>query len=433
LLLASPPAPLLTLTFELGLAPPLHFTFALAVEVALPPGPRGEGGVDRFEPGVLVIEHAPPGPVGELGRARCTVLGVLVVELSGPTHRPMLVEAPGGVQYPAVHLSGLGYLQGMRYVDIAGVRLSVIGLGTWQFGSTEWGYGRSFAEGEALRITQRALDLGINLIDTAEVYGFGRSERAVGQAIAGRRDEAFIATKVFPAVPFDPIVRQRALGSRKRLGIDRIDLYQAHWPNPVFPPGPLFGSLGRLQREGVVTHVGVSNYTLDGWKSAERMLGGPVLSNQVQYSLVDRRPEKDLIPWAHEHDRLVIAYSPLAQGLLSARYSATNRPGGMRAMRPLFLAHNLNLAGELFDALREVAEKHDAKPAQVALAWLIRHPNVVVIPGASSVSQLEFNAAAADLDLTDEDARHLSEASDRFRPLTGIAAVPDLVKSRLPI
>jgi aryl-alcohol dehydrogenase-like predicted oxidoreductase len=321
----------------------------------------------------------------------------------------------------------------MRYVEVAGVRLSVIGLGTWQFGSAEWGYGRAFAEGEALRITQRALDLGINLIDTAEIYGFGRSERAVGQAIAGRRQEAFVATKVAPAVPFDPIVHQRALGSRRRLGIDRIDLYQAHWPNPVFPPGPLFQALARLQREEVITHVGVSNYSLAAWETAETLLGGPVFSNQVQYSLVDRRPEQDLVGWAQTHDRLIIAYSPLAQGLLSGRYSATTRPGGMRAMRPLFLPQNLDLAAELLDALREVAGRHDAKPAQVALAWLLRRPNVVVIPGASSVEQLEFNAAAADLQLTDDDDRQLSEASDRFQPLTGLGAIPAILKTRLPI
>src|SRR5262249_29908125 len=162
--------------------------------------------------------------------------------------------------------AGLGYLLRMRYVEVSGVRLSVVGLGTWQFGSPEWGYGRAFADGEALRITQRALDLGINLIDTAELYGLGRSERAVGKAIVGRRDEAFVATKVLPVVPFDPVVHQRALASRRRLGIDRIDLYQAHWPNPVFPLPPLFQAMGRLQREGIVTHIGVSNYSLSQWQ-----------------------------------------------------------------------------------------------------------------------------------------------------------------------
>jgi aryl-alcohol dehydrogenase-like predicted oxidoreductase len=321
----------------------------------------------------------------------------------------------------------------MRYVEVGGVRLSVVGLGTWQFGSPEWGYGRAFAEGEALRITQRALDLGINLIDTAEVYGFGRSERAVGQAVSGRRAEAFIATKVAPAVPFDPIVHQRAVASRRRLGIDHIDLYQAHWPNPVFPAGPLFQALARLQREGVVTHIGVSNYSLSAWKTAERHLGGPVLSNQVQYSLVDRRPEQELIRWAQEHDRLIIAYSPLGQGLLSGRYSSTNRPGAMRGMRPLFLPQNLERAEVLLDVLRDVAVKHAAQPAQIALAWLIRQPNVIVIPGASSVEQLEFNAAAADLELTDEDDLRLRQASDLFQPITGLGAVPALLRTRLAI
>jgi aryl-alcohol dehydrogenase-like predicted oxidoreductase len=321
----------------------------------------------------------------------------------------------------------------MRYVEVAGVRLSVVGLGTWQFGSPEWGYGRAFAEGEALLITQRALDLGINLIDTAELYGLGRSERAVGKAIAGRRDEAFLATKVLPVVPFDPVVHQRALASRRRLGVDRIDLYQAHWPNPVFPLGPLFQAMGRLQREGIVTHVGVSNYSLSQWQEADRALGGPIFSNQVQYSLVDRRPERDLVTWAQHNDRLIIAYSPLAQGLLSGAYSARKRPTAMRAMKPLFFPKNLELAKDLISALRDVADHHAAKPAQVALAWLIRQPNVVVIPGASSVAQLESNAAAADLELTDEDDQRLREASDRFRPVSGLDAVSDLVRSRLPV
>jgi aryl-alcohol dehydrogenase-like predicted oxidoreductase len=321
----------------------------------------------------------------------------------------------------------------MRFVEVGGVRLSLIGLGTWQFGSFEWGYGRAFADGEALRITARALDLGINLIDTAEVYGFGRSERAVGQAIAGRRDEAFVATKVAPAMPFDPIVHQRALASRRRLGIDHIDLYQAHWPNPVFPPGPLFEALARLQREGVVTHVGVSNYSLAGWQTAERLLGGPVLSNQVQYNLVDRRAEKELLGWAQDHDRLVIAYSPLAQGLLSGGYSASRRPRGMRAVRPLFLPQNLDLAQDLLAVLRDVAGHHDATPSQVALAWVIRHPNVIAIPGASSVAQLESNVAAADLQLTDEEVGRLEEAVERFRPLMGIGAVPAVARTLLPI
>src|SRR4051812_27302655 len=125
----------------------------------------------------------------------------------------------------------------MRYVDVAGVRVSQIGLGCWQFGSREWGYGRGYAQDEAIKITNRALDLGINLLATAEIYGFGESERVVGRAIAGRRAEAFVATKIWPLLPVAPVVADRARRSARRLKIDTIDLYQVHQANPFVPDG----------------------------------------------------------------------------------------------------------------------------------------------------------------------------------------------------
>jgi aryl-alcohol dehydrogenase-like predicted oxidoreductase len=320
----------------------------------------------------------------------------------------------------------------MRYVEVGGSRISAIGLGTWQFGSREWGYGSDYAGGEALAITRRALDLGINLIDTAELYAFGRSERIVGEAITGRRDEAFVATKVAPALPFAPVVERRGAGSARRLGIDRIDLYQAHWPNPVLrSPTSLMAGMRTLQERGTVAAVGVSNYDLAHWQAAEAALGGPVLSNQVQYNLVQRGPEAALLPWAQANDRLIIAYSPLAQGFLSGRYGVDHRPGGVRAMNPLFLPDNLDRAAALLGALHDVAAAHDATASQVALAWLVRKPNVVVIPGASSVAQLEANAAAADIELSDEEDAALVAASDAFEPRSGVGVVPDLVRSRL--
>ena len=320
----------------------------------------------------------------------------------------------------------------MRFVEVGGVRLSAIGLGTWQFGSREWGYGDEYAEREAVEIVHRALDLGINLIDTAEIYAFGRSERIVGRAIDGRRPEAFIATKVFPVLPLAPIVEQRGRASRGRLGIDTIDLYQVHQRNPLVPQGTIMEGMRRLQRAGAVAHVGVSNYPLGAWQAAERALESPVLSNQVQYSLVTRKPENDLIPYAQANDRLVIAYSPLAQGFLSGRFDATTPvPRGVRAFNPFFLPDNLEKGSELIGALRDVAKAHDATPAQVALAWVIRRPNVVAIPGASRVSQLESNAAAADLELSDDEDARLTDASDRFDPVTGPAAVPRMARARL--
>jgi len=319
----------------------------------------------------------------------------------------------------------------VRYVDVGGIKLSAIGLGCWQFGSREWGYGNEYAEGEAVAITQRALDLGINLIDTAEIYGFGRSERIVGRAIAHRRGEAFVATKLYPVLPVEPVIKQRASASAARLGVAEIDLYQVHWPNPVVPIGWTMRGLAKLRRDGLIRHVGVSNFSLAQWRRAEADLGAPVLSNQVQYSLAVRQPDRELVPWAQANDRLVIAYSPLAQGLLSGRYDGTNTPGGVRSTNSLFLPENIAKAGELLTALREIASAHDAKPAQVALAWLLRRPNVVVIPGASSVAQLEANAEAAELDLSDDEDSRLTGASDRFSPKSGPAALPDLVKARL--
>jgi aryl-alcohol dehydrogenase-like predicted oxidoreductase len=318
----------------------------------------------------------------------------------------------------------------MRYVEVGGVRLSAIGLGTWQFGSREWGYGQHYAEDESRQIVERALDLGINLIDTAEIYGFGASEQIVGRSVAGRRDEAFLATKIFPVLPVGPVVGDRARRSARRLGVDALDLYQVHQPNPLVPDSLIMPPMRRLVAEGLVRHVGVSNYSLRRWQAAEAALGGPVLSNQVRYSLVDRRPEELLLPWAQDSGRLIIAYSPLGQGLLSARYDAGNRPGGVRAANALFLPENLSRATELLDALRAVASAHGATPAQVALAWVIRRPNVVAIPGASSVAQLERNAEAGDLELTDEDDERLTGASDRFSPVTGVPAMAGMARER---
>ena len=196
--------------------------------------------------------------------------------------------------------------------------------------------------------------------------------------------------------------------------------------------GTIMRGMSALRRVGLVGEVGVSNYPLARWQAAERALGGRVLSNQVRYSLADRAPEKDLVPFAAEAGRVVIAYSPLAQGLLSGRYDRASRPANrVRAGNPLFLPENLDRASELIGVLREVADAHDATPAQIALAWVIRHPAVTAIPGASSVEQLESNVAAADIELSGGEYAALSAASDRFRPVTGRAAVPAIVRARL--
>jgi len=314
----------------------------------------------------------------------------------------------------------------MRYLDIDTMRkISKIGLGTWQFGSREWGYGEPYAEKGAQAIVRRALELGVSLFDSAEIYGFGSSERILGRALGERRESVFVATKILPIVPVAQVVEQRAVASANRLGVRWLDLYQVGPPNPLVRDATIMRGMRALQRKGLVGEVGVSNYSLERWQAAEDALGSRVLTNQVGYSLVARSPERDLLPFAESHGRVVIAHSPLAQGLLSARYHQDNRPvNRVRAASPLFLPENLEHVGDLIAILREVADAHSATPAQIALAWVIHHPAVVAIPGASSVEQLESNAAAAEIQLADDEHQALQAASARLCSIAELAARP---------
>lgn len=322
----------------------------------------------------------------------------------------------------------------MRFLDVEGLgAVSRVGLGTWQFGSREWGYGDAYASGEAKAIVRRAREVGITLFDTAEVYGFGRSERILGDALGDERADVVVASKVFPVAPFPPVVRNRLAGSARRLGLDRVPLYQVHQPNPVVPDSVTMPGMRQLLEEGRIGAVGVSNYSLARWRAADAALGRPVVSNQVHFSLAAPSALDDLVPFAEREDRMVMAYSPLAQGLLGGRYTVENRPGGVRAANPLFGTENLRRAEPLLDVLREVAAAHDVAPAQIALAWLVSLPRVVVIPGASSVAQVEANAAAADIDLRPDEQAALTTAARAFRPVSAVRTLVERVRERLPV
>ena len=301
----------------------------------------------------------------------------------------------------------------MRYLDIGTPkRISKIGLGTWQFGSEEWGYGEAYSEHAAYAIVRRAVELGVTLFDTAEIYGAGNSERILGRALGKDRESVFIADKKFPLAPGIPPVKWSAKASANRLGVSQFDLYQVHYPNPIVSDRMLMRSMRSLQQAGLVSEVGVSNYSVARWRAAENALHGRVLSNQVEYSLVHRIAEHDLLPFAESHGRMIIAFSPLGQGLLSGRYDETNRPENrVRASSSRFSMESMERAKPLIAVLREVAEAHSATPAQVALAWVIQHPVVAAIPGASSVEQLESNVAAAEIQLADDEYQALQTAS----------------------
>ena len=297
----------------------------------------------------------------------------------------------------------------MKYVSIGDRKASAVGLGTWQFGEPGWGWGTELKHEEALRIVHRALELGINFFDTAAVYGNGRSEEILGEALRGRRKEAIIASKVAPPLRPDRIM-QAGRASLQRLDVESMDLYQLHAPDRNVPLPRSMRAIRRLMDDGQIQQAGVSNFNLNQWQEAEEALGLPVVSNQVRYHLLDLGLGRSLLPYAHEKGRVVIAYSPLAQGLLGGKYGPDNIPGDLRANFGIFNQDSLRRAPAVVEALREVGDVHGATPAQVALAWLLLDSQVIVIPGARSVAQLEENAAAADLQLTPGEALRIEAA-----------------------
>lgn len=235
----------------------------------------------------------------------------------------------------------------------------------------------------------------------------------------------------FPVAPFPAVIKNRERASARRLQLNRIPLYQIHQPNPVVPDSVIMPGMRDLLDSGDIGAAGVSNYSLARWRKADAALGRPVVSNQVHFSLAHPDALEDLVPFAELENRIVIAYSPLAQGLLGGKYGLENRPGGVRALNPLFGTENLRRIEPLLATLRAIAVDVDAKPAQVALAWLISLPGVVAIPGASSVEQLEFNVAAADIELSAQSRDALTDAARAFRPVSTGRFLTDMVREKV--
>jgi aryl-alcohol dehydrogenase-like predicted oxidoreductase len=304
----------------------------------------------------------------------------------------------------------------MRYVEADGLRLSKVGLGTWQFGTREWGYGADYAGVTAPALLRRALDIGITMIDTAEAYGPGTSERIIGQVMADipaeERAGVTIATKFTPIAPAEPIVARQVRGSLARLRTDELDLLYVHWKNPFVSARRVAQAVRPLVEQQLVRRVGVSNFTLEQWQDAEASLRSPVIANQVRFNLLTPDPAVDLVPWAADNGRVVVAYSPLAQGLLSGSDPAA-KPG-MRRYAAMAPGAPKGASPELHDALFDIASSRGVTAAQVALAWVVGHPNTIAIPGARTLEQLEQNAEAADLELT----------ADEMATLSGLAVAP---------
>jgi myo-inositol catabolism protein IolS len=312
----------------------------------------------------------------------------------------------------------------------SGIKISAIGLGTWQWGSREWGWGRNYGKKEVYEAFQKALEVGINFIDTAEIYGRGKSEQLIGEAIKGHRDEVVIATKVWPWNLTARRLIRAADRSARRLGIDVIDLYQIHWPNPLLSIRDTMKNMRRLVQLGKVRSVGVSNFSLRKMKAAQEGFSPlDLASNQVKYNLLDRKIEADLLPYAQSSNVTIIAYSPLAHSLLTSRYTPEAKPTSLvQAANPRFSSRNLTRMVSLQQLLSSIASEHNRTASQVALNWLISKPNVIAIPGSKRPEHATDSAGAVDWRLTESDVKRLEFAASgiKFDKLSGI---PNLLRA----
>ncbi|HIK45745.1 MAG TPA: aldo/keto reductase [Leptolyngbyaceae cyanobacterium M65_K2018_010] len=306
-----------------------------------------------------------------------------------------------------------------------GPTVPALGVGTWAWGdSLFWDYGKAYGDRDLQEAFQTALESGLTLFDTAEVYGLGRSERLIGQFLQQSGQRAAIATKYFP-LPWR--FSQQALAdaltaSLERLQVASIELYQIHWPlDFLLGQKGLMEALAKEVHNGRVKTVGVSNYSAQQMRQAHRYLadqGVPLAVNQVQYSLLNRKIETNgVLETARELGVTILAYSPLAQGLLTGKYTqnADLKPAGARRLDPRFTAKGLALLQPLLQALQEIGEQRDRTPAQVALNWLVAQGNVLPIPGAKNARQAAQNAGALGWELASEDQERLSQLTQAYR------------------
>jgi aryl-alcohol dehydrogenase-like predicted oxidoreductase len=306
----------------------------------------------------------------------------------------------------------------LRRLGTEGLEVGAIGLGC--MGMSEF-YGTA-DESEAIATIHRALDLGVTLLDTADMYGPYTNEELVGRAIAGRREEVVLATK-FGIVrdADDPsrrgiegrpeYVRKSIEGSLGRIGVDHVDLYYQHRVDPGTPIEDTVGAMAELVREGKVRYLGLSEAAPDTIRRAHAV--HPISALQTEYSLWSRDPEDEVLPTVRELGIGFVAYSPLGRGFLSGRFQSPDdlEEGDFRRRNPRFQGENFQRNLELVERVREIAEERNATPAKLALDWVLAQgEDIVPIPGTKRRERLEENVAALDVELTSADLERIEAA-----------------------
>jgi diketogulonate reductase-like aldo/keto reductase len=266
-----------------------------------------------------------------------------------------------------------------RQLGKSGEKVSTIGMGTWRMGA----YGSAAELARQVSALRRGIELGMTLIDTAEIYAAGRAEEIVGDAIKGNRENLFIATKVAPQnLHYDDVI-SACEGSLRRMRIDRIDLYQVHWPNPSIPITETMAAMEELVRAGKIRHIGVSNFSVWETQEAQDSLSrSQIVSNQVEYSIRNRGVEKDILPYCEREGLSLIAYTPLAHG---------NIPNSA--------------------VPRGLIQKYGMTPAQVALNWVTRSQSVLAIPKSATLSHTEENAGSVNTRMTASEYNQITRSS----------------------
>lgn len=297
-----------------------------------------------------------------------------------------------------------------------GLDITRVGFGAWAIGGGGWEFGWGPQEDEqSLKAIHRALELGVNWIDTAAAYGFGHSEEVVGRALAGLSERPYVFTKasllespgrrVVHSLKRDSILRE-ANASLERLGIDAIDLYQIHWPVPDQGIEEGWSAFAELKEQGLVRHIGVSNFDVEQLRRIQQI--APVETLQPQYSLIERDVEGELLPFAEREGIGAIVYSPMSSGLLTGRMTreriAAMPDDDWRKTDPRFLEPQLSRNLGIVDRLATVAGGHDTVPGAVAIAWTLRNPAVDgAIVGFRSPDQVDPLIEAANLELSEDD------------------------------